>query len=400
MTVTTTRAAAHEPAEQPKDEIGASEFIRKYPSYDGRGIIVGVFDTGVDPGAPGLQTTSDGKPKMIDLVDCTGSGDVDTSKETELEADGTLKGLSGRSLTVPAEWPDRAAGTKYRLGLKRAFELYPRPLVARVKAERRRRHDETQRAVAEEERRKAALGPPLTAEGEAGLDASADQFRSPARRPLPTAEGEAGRKGAELAARVSALDACDKAYEDGGPVYDVLTYKDESGVWRVCVDTSERGALGEAALLAPFRWPGTSRAVATRDVPRAFSGPSSRVEGKYGTLDAADAASGAETLCNFAVEVAVGGEETRGEGSALCGRSTMRRPRSFSALLPAPALHLLCTCSAPALLLPACSLSCLHPVLGLAAGCGRRREDHAVCRRRLARHARGGHHRSPLPGHA
>ncbi|EOD39881.1 hypothetical protein EMIHUDRAFT_454415, partial [Emiliania huxleyi CCMP1516] len=287
MTVTTTRAAAHEPAEQPKDEIGASEFIRKYPSYDGRGIIVGVFDTGVDPGAPGLQTTSDGKPKMIDLVDCTGSGDVDTSKETELEADGTLKGLSGRSLTVPAEWPDRAAGTKYRLGLKRAFELYPRPLVARVKAERRRRHDETQRAVAEEERRKAALGPPLTAEGEAGLDASADQFRSPARRPLPTAEGEAGRKGAELAARVSALDACDKAYEDGGPVYDVLTYKDESGVWRVCVDTSERGALGEAALLAPFR-----------------------VEGKYGTLDAADAASGAETLCNFAVEVAADGART------------------------------------------------------------------------------------------
>ena len=124
---------SHLAAENPKEEVGAAAFIKRNPEWDGRGVIVGVFDTGVDPGAPGLQTTTDGKPKIIDLVDCTGSGDVDTSKEA-VPTDGELTGLSGRKLKVPEAWPALKEGAKYHLGLKRAYELYPGPLVSRVKA--------------------------------------------------------------------------------------------------------------------------------------------------------------------------------------------------------------------------------------------------------------------------
>eukprot|EP00600_Ochromonadales_sp_CCMP1393_P004453 CAMPEP_0174964208 /NCGR_PEP_ID=MMETSP0004_2-20121128/5753_1 /TAXON_ID=420556 /ORGANISM="Ochromonas sp., Strain CCMP1393" /LENGTH=1471 /DNA_ID=CAMNT_0016212909 /DNA_START=2788 /DNA_END=7203 /DNA_ORIENTATION=+ len=114
----------------PKNETQAQAFVAEHPDFDGRGVIVGVLDTGVDPGAIGLEKTTDGKVKVIDIVDCTGSGDVIMSVPHSADENGIVTGASGRRIKVNPEWQNPSG--KYRTGLKRLFELYPRGLKGRV----------------------------------------------------------------------------------------------------------------------------------------------------------------------------------------------------------------------------------------------------------------------------
>lgn len=53
------------------------QFLSDNPELDGRGIVIAVLDTGVEVDVPGLQTTSTGETKVIDVQDFSGEGDVE-----------------------------------------------------------------------------------------------------------------------------------------------------------------------------------------------------------------------------------------------------------------------------------------------------------------------------------
>jgi len=199
----------------PKEETLAQSFITKYPDYDGRGVVVAIFDTGVDPGATGLQLTTTGKPKIIDIVDCSGSGDVDTSLVVEA-VDGVIQGLSGRKLKV-GKW-DNPSG-KYHIGIKRAFEVQPRGLTPRIKKERKEQFDIKQREAVSNLQR---------------------EINDPKKAQIKK----------DLEARLEVLSGL--SFEDQGPVFDVF-HQDSKGIWRAVLDTTEEGDLEEIIPMADYR---------------------------------------------------------------------------------------------------------------------------------------------------
>ncbi len=64
---------------------GIDDFLQEHPTYDGRGTVIFVLDTGVDMDIPGLLQTSTGNPKVIDVQDFSGEGDVSLEKAIQLE---------------------------------------------------------------------------------------------------------------------------------------------------------------------------------------------------------------------------------------------------------------------------------------------------------------------------
>lgn len=207
----------------PKEEIGAPRLLKKHPEYNGRGVTVAIFDTGVDPGAAGLQKTPDGRPKIVDIIDATGSGDVRMTVVRKPK-EGKLEGLTGRTLKLGNDWKNPRG--EYRLGIKAGFELYPAELVSRLKKERRKRFVQAQQKIA------------------VGLQRKIDGLKG--------AKGaKAKHRLAELKAQQEQLKAHAK-HEDPGPVFDCVVYHDGKH-WRAVIDTDEDGDLTDEKRLTNYR---------------------------------------------------------------------------------------------------------------------------------------------------
>lgn len=93
----------------PLASTGVDRFLRAHPDYDGRGVLIGILDTGIDPGVPGLATTSAGGPKILDLRDFSGEGHVPLTRVTptgdSVNVGGRRLGGFGRAVALSTAGP-------------------------------------------------------------------------------------------------------------------------------------------------------------------------------------------------------------------------------------------------------------------------------------------------------
>ncbi|XP_065869545.1 tripeptidyl-peptidase 2 isoform X2 [Euphorbia lathyris] len=197
----------------PKKEIAADRFIESHPEFDGRGAIIAIFDSGVDPAASGLQVTSDGKPKILDVLDCTGSGDIDTSKVVKVDEDGCIRGASGASLVVNSSWKNPSG--EWHVGYKLVYELFTDTLTSRLKKERKKKWDEKN----QEEISVAVKH----------LDEFSQKYSNPDDANLKKVRED-------LQNRIDILRKQADSYDDKGPIIDAVVWHDGE-LWRAALDT-------------------------------------------------------------------------------------------------------------------------------------------------------------------
>ncbi|MCU0728000.1 MAG: S8 family serine peptidase, partial [Planctomycetes bacterium] len=178
----------------PKEDLGVAALRADVPEADGRGILVAVLDTGVDLLHPAFARCPDGSPKIVDFLDATDAGEVRTRTAATVR-DGTVIGLSGRTLRLGADVP-----ATVRLGLVRAGETWPGGLLARLRDERRRERERTHRLAAD--RATDGKAPPMPA-------------------------------------------------DPGDPMHDLVLYE-RDGSWRVRLDADSDGDLAEEAELRDY----------------------------------------------------------------------------------------------------------------------------------------------------
>ncbi|CAG2171605.1 unnamed protein product, partial [Oppiella nova] len=220
----------------PKRETTAQSFIDKYPEYDGRGIKIAILDSGVDPGADGLQTTSDGKPKIIDMMDATGAGDVDTSTVVEADGQGFITGLTGTKLKIPGHWVNPSG--KYHIGMKNMYELYPEGVGTRMAREYRETH-----LVPTHTTIKAEAVRELQEFEDKHPNASNDTFDEKLIRE-------------DLKSKMDFLKEMETnsmiGFKDLGPTCDCVVFSDGSH-WMAVIHTSGTGSLEDCTLLGNYR---------------------------------------------------------------------------------------------------------------------------------------------------
>lgn len=109
----------------PLRSTGVDQFQTRHPAYDGRGVLIAILDTGIDPGVSGLITTSTGAPKIVELRDFSAEGAVALTPVAPA-GDGTVS-VGGRKLAGAGRIGRLTSASTWYAGLLRELPLGKTP---------------------------------------------------------------------------------------------------------------------------------------------------------------------------------------------------------------------------------------------------------------------------------
>ncbi|SPO21109.1 related to Tripeptidyl-peptidase II [Ustilago trichophora] len=201
----------------PKDTTEALSFLRKYPEYDGRKVRVAILDTGVDPAAIGLDMPG----KVVDVIDCTGAGDIplqpiepvsavsgSASEHIEFKSP-----FTGRTIRISSQVTNPKG--EWKIGFKKAYDLWPGELKNRRSAERKKAFLVSHQALlCKAQSELNALDAPS-----ASKDSAESSDKS------ATTENTKLKKD-EIKARIQALKDLAASYKDEGPLIEAIVFHD------------------------------------------------------------------------------------------------------------------------------------------------------------------------------
>jgi hypothetical protein len=98
----------------PIGDTGAAQFVAAHPTWDGRGVTIGIVDTGITLDHPSLLTTSTGERKIVDWV--TGTDPSTDNDPTWLNMSGQVTAAGGTFTAADETWTAPADGT-YRFAI-------------------------------------------------------------------------------------------------------------------------------------------------------------------------------------------------------------------------------------------------------------------------------------------
>ena len=94
----------------PLSSTGVPAFLAAHPTWDGRGVLLGILDSGLDAGVGGFDSTTTGLPKVLDLRDFSGEGRIALTPlapagDSVVVAGKTLRGFGRvRALAASGPW--------------------------------------------------------------------------------------------------------------------------------------------------------------------------------------------------------------------------------------------------------------------------------------------------------